>query len=71
MQNIINFRGYEDLSWDQKINVNTIISGPKLLEEIEFLEENFILLNTRSLRPRISSHLVMFGDAGERGAGGY
>lgn len=71
MQNLINFRAYEDLSWDKRINVNNIVSGAKILDEIEFLEENFILLNTRSLRPRISSHLVMFGDAGEKGVGGY
>ena len=71
LQNIINYRAFEELSWDTKINVNHIISGEYVIKELEFLQDNFSVINFRSLRPRINLHKVMFGDAGENGAGGF
>ena len=71
MQNIINYRDFEDLSWDDKININHVVSGSQVLKELEFIENNINDINLRFLKSRISVHKIMFGDAGEFGAGGF
>jgi hypothetical protein len=70
MQNIINFRSWEELGWDSSVNINHIDFGSAVKEEIQFLELNFVKLNSRSFQPRVRPHKVLFGDAGEHGAGG-
>ena len=70
MQNIINFRAWEDRGWDEEININCVDFGHNVIEEIEFLETNFVKLNSRSFKPILKPHKVMFGDAGEYGIGG-
>ena len=70
MQNVINFRAWEDQGWDEQININCISFGNYVIEEINFLETNFSSLNSRSFKPLLKPHKVLFGDAGEFGAGG-
>ena len=64
LQNLINFRNWEEISWDAKINLSALDFGFKTLEEIKYLKDNFETLNVRKLEPLTLQHKCIFGDAG-------
>ena len=71
MQTVINFREWENLTWDSPINIDTLDISQEIRREVSFLKENFANLNSRSLVGEIAPHVTIFGDAGAEGVGGY
>lgn len=71
LHNVINFREWEELGWNTRINLNHLDFGMKVLEEIEFWEKNIDSLNFRMFEHEVSGHKLLFGDAGEKAVGGF
>ena len=71
LQNVINFRNWEEISWDSRIHIYNLDFGHKAVEEVKFLKENFNEMNIRSFETKIVNRKCLFGDAGEKAVGGF
>ena len=71
LQTVINYREWENLTWDSPINIDNLDISNEVRKEVAFLKSNFANLNTRSLIGEIAPHVTIFGDAGAKGVGGY
>ena len=71
LQVILHYKEWDDLGWDTRININNLDCAMDIVKELQFLKENFSSLNSRSLSPKAVNHNTMFGDAGEKGVGGF
>ena len=52
LQNVINFRNWEEISWDSRIHIYNLDFGHKAVEEVKFLKENFNEMNIRSFETK-------------------
>ena len=69
---ILNFRAWENLGWDKKINVNQIKNGSKILFELKLIREQFDNWNNMSFSGVLwENDCIVFGDAGEKAVGGF
>ena len=72
LQHIVNFRNLNEIPWNKIFNVTIVPMHEKALQELHFLLENFEDLNVRSFSPTpFSETIKVFGDASNKGLGGY
>ena len=71
LQTVINYREWENLTWDSPINIDALDISQEVRNEVDFLQKNFDSLNIRSVIDEIAPHVTIFGDAGAEGVGGY